>query len=650
MTVHGRGYRFVPPVTSRDAVAISAASPDLAAPSRAPAHSPIGSRLPRLAIAGVLALAIIGGVVAARITRDKAPDAAAQPLLAVLPFKPLAATDRNESLELGMAETLIMALNAESLTVAPLSSVRRYAAIETDALAAGRELGADAVLEGSIQRDREELRVSARLLEVDTGRQLWAERFDLRFTDIFAVQDAIAGRVRAALLPEATAASGPARHMTADAEAYQLYANGRYHRQQRVSEAGLREALGYFEAAVARDPNFALAYVGLAEAHSILGAIAIVAPQEAFPKALVAVERALSIAPDLGEAYASLGHIKQQYEQDWAGAERAHRRAVELAPSYAPAQQWYGHYLAYAGQIDEGLEQIRKAQALEPTAPSYSALIGMFLNYQRRYEEAIEQLQRTLEMDEHFAIAHTYLGVAYLRLGRFDEAARHFDKPVVGTLGTTTFTTSGGVIRHEADRRKTVSLNVDMPSGNLPDLLTLAMKGETFMEGQIALKTKIDIPPLSGKVREKLLLDGEFEITKGKFLRSTIQDQIDMLSRRGQGQPQNMAIDEVVLAMGGRFRMEDEKITFDSLSFAVPGSGVDLSGTFDVAADMLDFHGTLKLDAKVSQTMTGWKRWVLKPVDPFFSKQGAGTFLRIQVVGSAKKPQFGRDKGPKDEP
>jgi len=223
-------------------------------------------------------------------------------------------------------------------------------------------------------------------------------------------------------------------------------------------------------------------------------------------------------------------------------------------------------------------------------------------------------------------------------------------KPVVGTLGTTTFTTSGGVIRHEADRRKTVSLNVDMPRGNLPDLLTLAMKGETFMEGQIALKTKIDIPPLSGKVREKLLLDGEFDITQGKFLRSTIQDQIDMLSRRGQGQPQNMAIDEVVLAMGGRFRMEDEKITFDTLSFAVPGSGVDLSGTFDVAADMLDFHGTLKLDAKVSQTMTGWKRWVLKPVDPFFSKQGAGTFLRIQVVGSAKKPKFGRDQGPKDEP
>ena len=218
-------------------------------------------------------------------------------------------------------------------------------------------------------------------------------------------------------------------------------------------------------------------------------------------------------------------------------------------------------------------------------------------------------------------------------------------KPVIGTLGTTAFTTSGGVIKHEADTRRTVSLDVDMPKGNLPDLLTLAMKGDSFMEGRIALKTKIDIPPLSGKVREKLILDGQFDITKGKFLRSTIQDQIDMLSRRGQGQPKNMEIDEVVLAMGGRFRMDDEKITFESLSFAVPGSGVDLNGTYDLDADMLDFHGSLKLDAKVSETMTGWKRWALKPVDPFFSKKGAGTFLRIQVVGSAKAPKFGRDKG-----
>ena len=218
-------------------------------------------------------------------------------------------------------------------------------------------------------------------------------------------------------------------------------------------------------------------------------------------------------------------------------------------------------------------------------------------------------------------------------------------KPVNGTLGSTDFSTSGGIIKHETDLRRTISLDVSMPAGNLRDVLTLGMKGTPFMEGRIFLKTKIDIPPLSGKVREKLLLDGRFEISRGKFLRSTIQDQIDSLSRRGQGQPTNNEIDEVVSAMAGRFTLENQTITFRSLSFAVPGSGVDLAGNYDLGEDTLDFHGTLKLKAKVSETMTGWKRWVLKPIDPFFSKQGSGTLLRIQVVGTSKAPKFGRDRG-----
>lgn len=218
-------------------------------------------------------------------------------------------------------------------------------------------------------------------------------------------------------------------------------------------------------------------------------------------------------------------------------------------------------------------------------------------------------------------------------------------KPVNGALGSTNFSTSGGIIRHETDLRRTISLNVSMPSGNLRDLLALAMKGPPFMVGKVALKAKIDIPPLTGRVREKLLLDGQFEVSQGRFLRSTVQDQIDTLSRRGRGQPGNEDIKGVVSAMGGRFNLANGLITFRSLSFAVPGSGVDLTGTYDLGQDALDFHGTLKLQAKVSQTMTGWKRWVLKPVDPFFSKEGAGTLLRIQVVGTSKEPKFGRDRG-----
>jgi hypothetical protein len=218
-------------------------------------------------------------------------------------------------------------------------------------------------------------------------------------------------------------------------------------------------------------------------------------------------------------------------------------------------------------------------------------------------------------------------------------------KPVHATLGTTEFTTSGAVIKHEGDKRRTIKLDATMPKGNLRDVLRLAMKGPPLMEGKIELQTSIHIPPMSGKVKEKLVVDGQFEVFEGKFLKSRIQDQLDNLSRRGQGQPKNEEIDEVVSMMGGTFHLEDEVIAFRALSFAVPGAAIDLTGNYNLDDDVLDFHGTVQLEAKASQTMTGWKRWVLKPLDPFFSKHGAGTFLHIKVAGSSKQPQFGLDKG-----
>lgn len=221
-------------------------------------------------------------------------------------------------------------------------------------------------------------------------------------------------------------------------------------------------------------------------------------------------------------------------------------------------------------------------------------------------------------------------------------------KPVKGKLGATEFTTSGGVIKREKNAKRSINLDVSMPKGYLRDLLTLAMKGTPFMEGRIALKTKIEIPPLSGKVRQKLRLDGRFDITEARFLKSSIQEQIDTLSRRGQGKPKAEEIVEVPSGLAGTFKLANETISFESLKFAVPGAAVDLAGNYNLRKDDVDFHGTLRLQAKVSQTMTGWKRWVLKPVDPFFAKDGAGTLLRIQVVGTSKEPKFGRDKGGKD--
>jgi hypothetical protein len=144
-----------------------------------------------------------------------------------------------------------------------------------------------------------------------------------------------------------------------------------------------------------------------------------------------------------------------------------------------------------------------------------------------------------------------------------------------------------------------------------------------------------------------LKLEGRFEVRHGKFLRFATQDKIDTLSRRGQGKPNSQYIEDVVSGMKGKFKLENEVIRFASLSFSVPGADVALEGGYDLQRDVLDFHGTLKLQAKVSQTMTGWKRWALKPADPFFAKEGAGTFLRIEVTGTSNAAKFGRDRGNK---
>jgi len=216
--------------------------------------------------------------------------------------------------------------------------------------------------------------------------------------------------------------------------------------------------------------------------------------------------------------------------------------------------------------------------------------------------------------------------------------------PVHATLGSTHFTTSGVVIKHDGDQRRTISMNVLMPDGSIRDLLRLVSKEPPFMEGRVMLDTRIDIPPLSGRVREKLVLDGKFEVLDGKFLQSTIQNQIDNLSRRGQGKPKDTGIDEVVSYMAGNFRLQNEDLTLQSLAFGVPGAHVQLAGDYNLRNDALDLHGNLRLQSKVSGTVSGWKLWALKAVDPLFAKRGAGTFLKIKVVGTSQHPNFGLDR------
>ena len=216
-------------------------------------------------------------------------------------------------------------------------------------------------------------------------------------------------------------------------------------------------------------------------------------------------------------------------------------------------------------------------------------------------------------------------------------------QPVSAKLGSTNFTTSGGIIEHEASQPRAIDLDVNMPNGNLRDVLSLAMKPAPFMEGRLALQTKLDIPPLTGSVRDKLILDGRFEIRDGKFHHSTLQAQLDGLSQRAQGHPGNQDADQAVTRMTGTFHMENASIHFSQVSFGIPGANLDLAGDYNLDSDAIDFSGPIKLQATISQLVTGWKRRILQPLDPLFEKDGAGTFLRIHVSGTSKSPKFGLD-------
>jgi hypothetical protein len=213
-------------------------------------------------------------------------------------------------------------------------------------------------------------------------------------------------------------------------------------------------------------------------------------------------------------------------------------------------------------------------------------------------------------------------------------------KAIDVTLGKTRFKTHGAVIKHVEGSPRAIDFVADVPSGELQDMMRLAMKGEPMMEGTLKLHTSVHLPPLSGSVREKLVLDGNFTIEDGLFLNPAIQNKVDELSRRAQGQPKNLEIDDAFSSMTGSFHMEDEEIRFHTLGFQVRGAEIQLTGSYDLDQDLLDFIGTAALDSKLSGTLTGWKRWLARPLDPILARRGVGLFSSITVRGSAKKPDF----------
>jgi DNA-binding winged helix-turn-helix (wHTH) protein/tetratricopeptide (TPR) repeat protein len=354
-------------------------------------------------------------------TGSPAPTVAA---IAVLPFMPLVAEHRDMALELGMADTLSARLSGiRELVVRPISSVRRYATLDQNPLAAGRELAVESILEGSIQRWGDTIRVTVRLMQVATGAALWTGTFDEKFSNIFAVQDAIAERVVAALALQLGHAKLQhlSRRRTDNAEVYELYLKGRFH-LFRLTPPEMQTGIGYFQQAIAIDPEYALAHIGLANAMFRMPLAGEVRPGDFYPGSKAAAQKALELDNTLAEGHAILGWIAFWYEWNWVAAENHFRQALKFDPNDAESHLGYAHFLSNTGRHREALAEVKRSRELNPLHLLGNALEGLFLIQAGRLDEAQLSLHKTLALDARFWFTHLYYSALYFEQGRFAEA------------------------------------------------------------------------------------------------------------------------------------------------------------------------------------------------------------------------------------
>ncbi|MFL6337079.1 MAG: protein kinase domain-containing protein [Pyrinomonadaceae bacterium] len=381
------------------------------------------------------ALIVLGLGAAASYVRFERPSPSANVrTLAVLPFKPVTTYDRDETLELGMADTLILRLGGlRDVAVRPISAVQGYNKLGQDPVEAGRQLAVDAVLDGNIQRAGGRVWVSARLVRVRDGRTLWADEFNEEFAGIFAIQDSITERVASSLAP-AQAAEGKGaltRHYTDDPEAYQLFLRGRYLFHQRGSD-NLNKSIAFLQQAIARDPNFALAYVAQADTYNVISGYGAMRPNESFPKAKTAALHAVELEDTLAEAHAVLAKVEAHYDWDWVGAEKEFRRTFELNPNYANGHYYYAlNYLLPMGRFDEALEEMRRAEELDPSSAIIKTNVGLIYYYMRQYDRAIEQYRKALSVSQGNETARLRLIDCYEQKGMYREALEERQKIIV---------------------------------------------------------------------------------------------------------------------------------------------------------------------------------------------------------------------------
>jgi eukaryotic-like serine/threonine-protein kinase len=352
--------------------------------------------------------------------------------LAVLPFVNLSGDPELEYLSDGITDTLINSLSQlRKLRVVPRSLTFRYKGREVDPQRVGGELNARAVLTGRVMQRGDALLIGTELMDVAKLSQLWGAQYNRKMADIFALQEEIAREITDKLRLQLTGDEKKrlVKRATRNKEAYQLYLKGRYWLDKRIPEA-LSKAIEYFQQAIDKDPQYALAYSGLADCYTWLPTFAFVPPKEAYPKAKEAALKALEIDDTLAEAHTSLAAVKGHQDWDWSGGERESQRAIALDPDCARAHLWYGWTLVMTGRFEEGIPEVKRALELDPLSLNINWLLGVVCYLARQYDQAIEQYRKTLELDPNFSLAHSFLGVAYVHKSQYKEGIVELEKAV----------------------------------------------------------------------------------------------------------------------------------------------------------------------------------------------------------------------------
>ncbi len=495
LTVQGQGYRFLVPVTESanetqereapGAPADAGSIPETPSPSRR--RSVIRWRLAIIASVAVAFAVIVASAIWLWHSRRAAAEPGVKIMLAVLPFENFTGDPGQDYFSDGLTEEMISQLgdlDPAHLGVIARTSVMHYKHSQESIPQIGRELGVQYVIEGSVRRDSERVRITAQLIQVKDQSHVWAREYDRDLGHLLELQGEIAREVA----DEIESSLGGGRRIeaaqgaavrppgTGSYEAYDLYLKGRYLWNKRTAE-GFRQAAGYFQQAIDKDPNYARAFAGLADTFGLLSTWQMGPQSELMPKARAAALRALQLDEGLAEAHTSLALIEENYDYDWPGAEKEFRRAIQLNPQYATAHQWYAEFLSWQGRFDEAFQESAQARQLDPLSLIIATDHASIFYYSRQYERAIEQCRSVLELDPTYSRAREGMIPPYSQLGRYGEAldeinrlAARGDTPALWAWEAAVYARSG----RAAEARRALA-KVEQVAASRPDRYTVLL-------------------------------------------------------------------------------------------------------------------------------------------------------------------------------